>query len=209
MRLRLPVLAAALATAALGAPLIAQQAGGTPGAADAARVTKGSYAVDPAHSQVLWRVSHLGFNDYFGLFGDVSGTLEIDPANLRAAKVNVTIPLRSLKTNSDGLSKHLASADFFEFDKWDTATFRSTSVTLDADGVRAAIAGDLTLRGVTRPVTLNTRFEGAGTNPMNKKETVGFHALGTVKRSEFGMNYALPGIPDDVELAISVAFEKQ
>jgi polyisoprenoid-binding protein YceI len=213
MRLTRPVVIAALATAAIAAPVIAQQAttapAGLPGTADPSRVTAGSYAVDPSHTQVMWRVSHFGFNDYFGLFGDVTGTLRIDPANLQAASVDITIPMRSLKTNSDGLTKHLSGTDFFEFDRFENANFKSTAITLDPDGVRARIDGNLTLKGQTRPVSITARFEGAGTNPMNKKETVGFHGLATIQRSAFGISYALPNVPDEVNLAISVAFEKQ
>lgn len=213
MRLTRPVVIAALATAAIAAPVIAQQAttapAALPGTPDTSRVTAGSYAVDPSHTQVMWRVNHFGFNDYFGLFGDVTGTLRIDPANLQAAAVDITIPMRSLKTNSDGLTKHLSGTDFFEFDRFENANFKSTAITLDPDGVRARIDGNLTLKGQTRPMSITARFEGAGTNPMNKKETVGFHGLATIKRSQFGISYALPNVPDDVNLAISVAFEKQ
>ena len=213
MRLTRPVLIAALATAAIAAPVIAQQAttapAALPGTPDTSRVTAGNYAVDPSHTQVMWRVNHFGFNDYFGLFGDVTGTLRIDPANLQAAAVDITIPMRSLKTNSDGLTKHLSGTDFFEFDRFENANFKSTAITLDPDGVRARIDGNLTLKGQTRPMSITARFEGAGTNPMNKKETVGFHGLATIKRSQFGISYALPNVPDDVNLAISVAFEKQ
>ncbi len=207
-----PVLIAALAAAAVAAPVIAQQANqaaALPGTPDASRVTAGTYTVDPAHTQVMWRVNHFGFNDYFGLFGDVKGTLRIDPAKLQSSAVDITIPLRSLKTNSDGLTKHLSGSDFFEFDRFDEATFKSTGITLDPDGVRARIDGNLTLKGQTRPATITARFEGAGTNPMNKKQTLGFHGLATIKRSQFGIDYALPNVPDDVNLAISVAFEKQ
>ena len=213
MRSSRPILIAALATAAIAAPVIAQQAGtvpaSLPGTPDKARVTAGTYAVDPSHTQVMWRVNHFGFNDYFGLFGDVKGTLKLDPANLKASSVDITIPLRSLKTNSDGLTKHLSGADFFEFDRFEDANFRSTAITIDPDGARARIDGNLTLKGQTRPMSITARFEGAGTNPMNNKQTVGFHGLATIKRSQFGIDYALPNVPDDVNLAISVAFEKQ
>jgi polyisoprenoid-binding protein YceI len=101
----------------------------------------------------------------------------------------------------------MATADFLDAANHPTARFVSRTVTVD--GNQATIVGDLTLRGVTRPVTLNARFVGAGTNPMNRKETVGFHATTSVNRSEFGMNYAVPMVSDKVELTISVAFEKQ
>ena len=192
----------------MAAPLLAEETAALalPGAADAARVAAGSYEVDTRHTQVNWQVNHFGFNDYFGLFGDVTGTLDIDPANLGAAKVDVTIPIASVATSSAGLTTHLQTPDFFDVAKFATARFVSTSVT--ADGPRAMIKGDLTMLGVTKPVELETRFEGAGANPMNKKATIGFHASTTIKRSEWGMTKYVPMVGDEVKLRISVAFEK-
>jgi polyisoprenoid-binding protein YceI len=192
----------------IAAPLLAEEPATPvlPGVADAARVAAGSYEVDSKHTQVNWQVNHFGFNDYFGLFGDVTGTLEIDPANLGAAKVDVTIPIASVATSSAGLTTHLQTPDFFDVAKFATARFVSTSVT--ADGPRAMIKGDLTMLGVTKPVELETRFEGAGANPMNKNATVGFHASTTIKRSEWGMTKYVPMVGDEVKLRISVAFEK-
>ncbi|MFN3819794.1 YceI family protein [Blastomonas sp.] len=207
MRKTLAILALAAAT-----PLIAQGAQ-IPGQQDASRVTAGSYATDPGHTLIGWRVSHFGFNDYFGIFGDATGTLEIDPANPSAAKVDITIPVSKVTTASSGLTDHLLRAgkdggkpDFFGPSPAD-ARFVSTSVA--ATGNTAKITGNLTLNGVTKPVVLDTEFSGAGANPFNKKETVGFHATTTIKRSEFGVAYGLPMISDDVELDISVAFEKK
>jgi polyisoprenoid-binding protein YceI len=193
----------------VAAPLLAQQ-GGTPqlpGVADTARVAAGTYAVDSRHTQVNWQVNHFGFNDYFGLFGDVTGTLQIDPANPSAAKVDVTIPIASVATSSQGLTDHLKTPDFFDIAKFETARFVSTSVKVD--GQKAVIKGDLTMLGVTKPVEFETRFEGAGNNPMNKKATLGFHAATTIKRSQWGMTKYVPMVGDDVKLRISVAFEKE
>ena len=191
------------------APLLAEEAAAPalPGVADAARVAAGSYEVDARHTQVNWQVNHFGFNDYFGLFGDVTGTLDIDPANVGAAKVDVTIPIASVATSSAGLTTHLQSPDFFDVAKFSTAQFVSTSVAVD--GQRAIIKGDLTMLGVTKPVELETRFEGAGANPMSKKATVGFHASTTIKRSEWGMTKYVPMVGDEVKLRISIAFEKK
>lgn len=191
------------------APLLAEEtaAPALPGVADATRVAAGSYEVDSRHTQVNWQVNHFGFNDYFGLFGDVTGTLDIDPANLGAAKVDVTIPIASVATSSAGLTTHLQTPDFFDVAKFATARFVSTSVFVD--GQRATIYGDLTMLGVTKPVELETRFEGAGANPMNKKATVGFHASTTIKRSEWGMTKYVPMVSDEVKLRISIAFEKK
>jgi len=191
------------------APLLAEEAAAPvlPGVADATRVTAGAYEVDARHTQVNWQVNHFGFNDYFGLFGDVTGTLDIDPANLGAAKVDLTIPIASVATSSAGLTTHLQTPDFFDVAKFSTARFVSTSVAVD--GQRAMIKGDLTMLGVTKPVELETRFEGAGANPMNKKATLGFHASTTIKRSDWGMTKYVPMVSDEVKLRISVAFEKK
>ena len=101
--------------------------------------------------------------------------------------------------------KEGGKADFFGPAPAD-AKFVSTSVV--AKGTTAKITGNLTLNGITKPVVLDTTFSGAGNNPFNKKPTVGFHATSVIKRSEFGISYAVPMISDDVTLDISVAFEK-
>ena len=186
-----------------------------PGVVDTSRVAGGTYQTDPSHSLVAWSVDHFGFNDYYGLFGDVEGTLEIDPENPGDAKVDVTIPVTSLAVVSEGLKDHLlrpgkdgADPDFFGPEP-EAARFVSTAVDMGDDGTSASITGNLTLNGVTNPVTIDARFPGAGTNPMNKAETIGFEGTTTIQRSKFGVDYAVPMVSDDVKLMITVAFEKQ
>lgn len=209
----LPLAAASLAALSIGT-LHAQQGSPPqlPGQMDASRVTAGTYTADKGHSLVGWRVNHFGFNDYLGIFGDVEGTLTLDPANLSAAKVDVTIPISSVVVASAGLKEHLLRAgkdggkpDFFGTDPA-PAKFVSTSV--QPSGNTALITGDLTLNGVTKPVTIEAQFTGAGKHPMNQKETVGFDGTATIKRSEFGIGYGVPMVSDEVELDITVAFEK-
>ena len=211
MRAPLALLALAIAT-----PLIAQQASQLPGSKNPAAVSGGTYTVDSAHTLVSWRVDHFGFNDYFGIFGDATGTLVIDPKNPAAAKVDITIPVSKVTTANPGLTAHLlkpapegAKPDFFGANPAD-ARFVSTSVAVDDDGDEAKITGNLTLNGVTRPVVLDAEFVGAGKMPaqMGGKENVGFHAETTIKRSEFGIAFAIPMVSDAVELDISVAFQK-
>ena len=211
MRLPLVILAAA---AAVATPIVAQQAMQAPGSPNPAAITGGTYTVDPGHTLVGWRLSHLGFNDYFGIFGDATGTLTLDPKNPGAAKVEITVPVSKVTTASAGLTSHLLRAgkdggkpDFFGASPAD-AKFVSTSVT--ASGMTAKIAGNLTLNGVTKPVTLDAKFVGAGKAPamMGGKENVGFHATTTIKRSEFGIGYGVPVIGDEVKLDITAAFQK-
>mgnify|MGYP002651199864 CR=1 FL=1 len=203
------ILLAPAALLLLAAPIAAQQQPGIPGTRDPAKVTAGTYVTDPAHTLVGWRVDHLGFNDYFGIFGDVKGRLTLDPANLAAAKVDITVPLSGLTTASAKLTEHMNGTDFFEVAKHPEARFVSTGVTVAENGMEAEIAGNLTIKGITKPVTLRAQFTGAGAHPMNKKETVGFEAATVIKRSDFGMSYGLPMVSDEVGLDITVAFEKQ
>lgn len=186
-----------------------------PGMVDPTRVSGGTYVADGGHSLIAWRVNHFGFNDYFGLFGDVEGTLTIDPARPAQARVDVTVPITSVSVVSEGLRDHLlrpgkdgSDPDFFGADPA-PARFVSRTVRLSPGGVTADVAGDLTLNGVTRPVELAVRFTGTGSNPMNQRETIGFEGKTTIQRSAFGIDYGLPMVGDDVELELTAAFEKQ
>ncbi|RYY25438.1 MAG: polyisoprenoid-binding protein [Sphingomonadales bacterium] len=212
MRPRYIALAAGLLIAT---PIVAQQAMQVPGAKDAARVTAGTYTVDPGHTLVSWEVDHFGFTPYIGLFGDSTGTLTIDPKNPNASKVDITIPVSKVTTASAGLTAHLlkpakdaaSKPDFFGAAPAD-ARFVSTSVV--ASGNTAKVTGDLTLNGVKKPVTLDVEFYGAGKMPeqMGGKEGLGFTAKGTIKRSDFGVNMAIPMVSDEVKLKIAVGFFK-
>jgi polyisoprenoid-binding protein YceI len=188
----------------LAVPVLAQVPT-TPGAPVAARVKAGTYAVEPTHTLIQWSVNHFGFNDYFGILGEPTGSLTIDPKKLNATKVVIDIPIKNLVTANAKLSGHMAGGDFFETEKFPSAKFESTSVV--ATGMNAVVKGNLTIKGVTKPVTLNAKFSGAGVNPFNKKATVGFHATGSVMRSAWGMGYGLPMVGDKVDLKITAAFE--
>lgn len=210
------VLAPALALLGLGsyATLNAQGAPtAAPGRADAARVVAGDYKVDPGHTLVRWTVDHFGFSDYFGMFGDVSGTMRIDPRNLAATRLDVTVPVSQVTVASEGLRDHLlrpgkdgAKPDFFGAQPAD-ARFVSTAVRRTGPS-KADITGNLTLNGVTRPVTIAAEFQGAGAHPMNQRLNIGFRGKTAIKRSDFGIAYGIPMVSDRVELDIAAAFEK-
>lgn len=202
---------ALLFTAALlAAPLLAQPQMPTavPGQPDTTRVAAGTYKVDPAHTQVLWRVNHLGFSEFDGAFADPTGTLTIDPKNPAAAKVVIDIPIARIVTTNAELDKHLLAADFFDVAKFPAARFVSTKIVVT--GQTATIAGDLTLKGVTKPVTLAVRFIGAGPLPIGPpKLNFGFAATTSIRRSDFGLGYGVPMVSDRVDLTINAAFEAQ
>ena len=199
--------------AALGCAGMVWAAGPLPGQPDPGRVMAGTYQADPAHTVVGWRISHMGFNDTFGLFGTISGTLVIDPANLAAAKVAVRIPVRKITTANAGLTGALlrpnaaGKPDYFGPQPAD-AVFTSTKVTPTADGKSAAITGSLSLNGVIKPVTLNATFVGAGKGLLGAGLTVGFHATTSILRSDYGLTADMGLVGDRVDLEISAGFVK-
>ncbi|WCT72920.1 YceI family protein [Sphingomonas naphthae] len=199
--MRAPLAAFLLATV-LVAPAVAQ----TPGKADTKLVTAGSYKVDPAHTQVVWTVDHMGVSPLSGAFAASEGMLEIDPAKPAAAKVSVTFDTSNMVVTAPAFAKHLSSPDFFEVTKFPTATFVSTSVV--ASGTSAKISGNLTIKGITKPVVLDAKFFGAATNPMSKALNIGFSGTATIKRSEFGLGMAVPIVSDEVKIIIHAAFVK-
>jgi len=201
--------AAALVAVAGGSVVIAQQMPAAPGAKDPSRVTGGTYQIDPGHTQVVFAYDHMGFSNNLGVISESTGTLTLDPKNVAAAKVAVDVPIANIRTGVAKLDEHLMKPDFFDSAKFPKATFVSTSVKPDGP-TGAEITGNLTIKGVTKPVTLDAEFYGAGKAPamMGGKENVGFVATGQVKRSDFGMGYGVPMVGDAIELKIVAAFQK-
>ena len=196
-------LAAAFALAASVAAL-AQ----TPPIHDPAKVEGGSYKVDPNHTQVMFSVSHMGFSTYTGTFSGAAGELTLDPKTASASALKVSVPVKSVMTTSAKLDEELRAADWLDAARFPDMTFVSTKVTPSGKG-GAKVAGELTIHGVTRPATLDVTFVGAGTNPLDKKYTVGFEATGDIKRSDFGVKKYVPLIGDTLHLSIAGAFEHQ
>lgn len=174
-----------------------------------AEVQAGTYRLDASHGKITWKVNHLGFSTYVGQFINVSADLTLDPANPANSTLTATVPLADVAPNDDGLKRHLQTPDFFNTAEFPTATFVAKSIVVDRDApTKADVTGDLTLHGVTRPVTLAVRFNQAGPS-MGNTYKVGFDGETTIRRSEFGMSYGLPAIGDEVELHIEGEFVKQ
>ncbi len=165
-------------------------------------VASGTYKLDPSHTDVLVQWSHMGFSNPSAHFGDVDGTLVYDAADVAKSSVEVTLPLSGLNSFTAKFDEHLRSADFFDAAKFPTATFKSTKV--EAAGTnKLAVTGDLTVKGITKPVTLDVTINGAGEHPMMKVPSVGFDATTTIKRSDFGVGAYAPAVSDDVKVRIT------
>ncbi|MBN3560806.1 YceI family protein [Aliamphritea spongicola] len=161
------------------------------------------YDIDMSHTNVLFDVNHLGLSTMIGRFGDVAGTLMFDEDNIENSTVSVTVQTASINTFHEKRDDHLRSPDFFNTLEFPEMTFNSTSVTkLDAN--TAQLKGELTLLGVTQPVTLDLTVNKVGPHPFNKKQVAGFTATGTIKRSDFGMKYGAPMIGDDIALRLEL-----
>ena len=198
----------ALAIAAVLAPTALLAAVGSGPNTAPAEVAPGLYNLEPYHTQVGFSVLHMGFSLYSGRFSDASGELDLKPKAAASSTVRISVPVASVSTTSAKLDGELKETDWLDAKTFPTMTFASTGITLGAKG-KAKVAGNLTLHGVTKPVTFEVRFVGSGVNPLDKKYTTGFEISGDIKRSDFGVKKYIPLIGDDVHLSINAAFEKQ
>lgn len=160
-----------------------------------------TYTFDPFHTNLTWSANHFGFSNPSGKFATVTGTVTLDEAKPEASMVDVTVKTGSVVTGIDLFNEHLISEKFFDSAKFPTATFRSSKVELTGKDT-ATVTGDLTLLGVSKPAVLDVKLNKIGENPISKLKTAGFSAKGVIKRSEYGMNYALPNVSDEVQITI-------
>lgn len=159
------------------------------------------FTMDPSHTNIVWSANHFGFSNPVGKFVKSNGVIILDEKNPKASSVNVEIDTGSLITGLLAFDKHLKSADFLNVEKFPTAVFQSTKVEKSL-GKKAKVYGNLTLLGITKPVVLDVKLNKIGEHPFTKKRTAGFSAKTTIKRSEFGINYALGGVSDEVQISI-------
>jgi polyisoprenoid-binding protein YceI len=181
--------------------------------ASTAAIPAGAYTLDKAHASLLFRVDHLGFSNYTGRFSRFDAKLQFDPAKPEASSVTVTIDPASLQVENppEGFVKTLTGPDWLDAPKFPQMTFKSKKVTRVGKELR--IDGDLTLHGVSAPVTLTAKFNGgyAG-HPFDPNARIGFSARGSLKRSAFGVAYGIPapgsnmGVSDAVEVIVEAEF---
>lgn len=172
---------------------------------DSRKIVAGRYVVDTIHTRVLFKVRHFGISDYWGEFYGPTGQLEIDPASPEATSLEVSVPTRQVKTNSEHLDEELRSPEWFDADRFPNITLVGRGLDLVSDR-QAVFRGDFTLHGVTKRVGFRVDFIAAGTNPFTGEPAIGFEASATISRTEFGVSAKYPIVGDQVEIIVSAAF---
>jgi polyisoprenoid-binding protein YceI len=177
---------------------------------DPKQAPTGRYAVETGHSLVLFAISHQDLTEYYGRFDRLSGSLNYDAAEPEKSAVSVSIDMTSVDVPSRELTETLGGDGVFDAKDFPAATFKSTSIVRTGPST-GKITGDLTIKNVTKPVTLDATFEGGRLNAMSDSYALGFHATTTIKRTDFGITGMRwePFVGDDVTLTIEAMFVQQ
>ncbi|MGE0754665.1 MAG: YceI family protein [Alphaproteobacteria bacterium] len=170
-------------------------------ASPAMAADENKYDFDKSHTRILFFIDHLGFSETVGDFTDYDGHFVFDEKEPAKSSVDVTLKVAGIRTVSQKLDEHLMNEDFFNEKKFPTIRFTSKEVKVTGKDT-AEITGDVTMLGVTKPVTLHVKLNKVGFYPMGDVYAAGFTANATLKRSDFGMNHGLPMVGDDVRIEI-------
>ncbi|HEY0942079.1 MAG TPA: YceI family protein [Steroidobacter sp.] len=161
-----------------------------------------TYSIDPTHTHATFSFQHLGFSTFHGKIPSQRGTISLDREK-KTGEVDVVFDLAALTTGVKKFDDHLRSKDFFAVETHPTATFKASKITFKGD-VPASVTGDLTIKGISKPVTLQVTSFHCGQHPMLKVPACGANASATINRSDFGLTYALPAVKDQITLDIEV-----
>lgn len=182
----------------------------------------GTYVLDPTHASLTWKVNHFGLSNYTARFTKMDATLVFDPTDASATSLEVTVDPTSVETDYPGdfkathadspfdtFDQEISESDsYFNSGAFPEITFKSTEVTTTGPAT-GTVTGDLTFRGVTKPVTLDVTYNGTATFPWAPEQPkLGFSATGSLKRSDFGLDIMVPNLGDEVELLIEAEFAK-
>lgn len=160
------------------------------------------YSFDPTHTRIMYAVNHFGFSNVHGEFLGFEGVVNFDPTNVEAAQFDITIEVASVSSGYTTRDEHMRGSNWFSAEEFPTMHFVSTSIEQTGEGT-AIMTGDLTLKGVTLPVALDVILNGQGRHPFNaQRQIYGFTATGSLNRSDFGMEYAIPFLGDEITLTI-------
>ena len=178
------------------------------GSASLAQAAEATYSVDTNHTHATFAFQHLGFSTFRGKIPAKGGTIVVDRA-AKTGRIDVEFDPNAVATGVPKFEDHLRGADFFEVAKHPTATFKSSKLTFDDQGAPKTVAGELTIKGITKPVTLQVTNFHCGDHPMAKVPACGANATASIKRSDYGMSFAIPAVPDEIELEIEVEAMKK
>lgn len=161
-----------------------------------------TYTIDPTHTFASFEYTHLGFSKQRSRFNDTTGTITLDQ-KAKSGSADITIKVDSVDTGSKAFDGHLTSSNWFDADVYPTITFKSTQFKFKGDKPTEVI-GNLTVRDVTKPVTLKITHFNCAVHPMRQKDACGANAVTQIKRSDFGLGKYAPGVSDDTELSVAV-----
>ncbi len=162
-----------------------------------------TYEIDKSHTNIQFYVNHLGFSDMIGNFTSYDGSLAFDEKNPEKSTIDFTLKPASIRTSSSELDKHLQGEKFFNSTKFPDIHFVSKSIKLTGKNT-GDVTGDLSMLGVTKPAVLHVTFNKADYHPMTKMYVAGFSGTATIKRSDFGMDYIVPMVSDEVRLTVQM-----
>lgn len=166
-----------------------------------------TYQIDPVHTSLVFRVKHMNTAYVYGMFRDVKGTVIVNEANPARSSINIEVDANSVYTANEQRDNHLRSPDFFNTRQFPTIRFASTEVR-KVNATTVQVKGNLTIRGVTRPITANVVLTGRGKNQQGR-DLIGFETTFNIRRSEFGIRYGLLGLGDEVRVILSIEAVRQ
>ena len=161
-----------------------------------------TYKLDPVHTSIVFRIKHLGVSYVFGRFNGPTGTFIFNDSSPSNSSINMQVNAKDIDTADEKRDKHLRSPDFFNVEKYSQVAFKSTTIK-KLDDSTYEVSGDLTLLGKTRPITVKANAVGAGKDPWGNFRR-GFETSFMIKRSDYGMDFMLSGLSDEVGITISV-----
>lgn len=165
----------------------------------------GTYALDTSHANILFSANHMGFSNYFGRFNKMEGSMKFDASDVTKSTIYMKVYTASVDSNNSEMEAKFQDGQFLDTEKFPLATFTSKKIEKLSDD-KGRITGDLSLLGVTKPITLDVIFNGYALNPYTKQPTMGFSAKGSFKRSDFGMIAYIPDVSDEVSLIVEAEF---
>ena len=176
--------------------------------ADLSEVPSGEYGLDDHHAYISFTYSHIGYSTPHIGFRNFDANLTLDSENPQNSEIEVVIDTTSIDSRVDEFNGHLRGSNFFDTDNYPQATFKSTSIEGTGEDT-FNVTGDLTIKDVTKSVTLEATLNKAAMHPMRKIPAVGFSAETTIMRSDFGLDRAVPAVGDEVTIYITVEMPKK